>query len=576
MTDDLERAIELTRKAAAAYGRPDLVEQVDLLRARVDTVALFAVVGEFQSGKSSLVDAITVEAACPADAEWTTTIPTVVSLGGPRGATGITSDDTSPTPLAIDDLATVVTDRSQAWDRFERVEVRLGLLDDGDDDPFALVDTPGAGGWYGRLGTKALGWLPLAMGAIVVHDGASPVTASEMELIELADRLCPSVSVAVTRIDLHPAWREVVADTRARLDGRGLTRVPVLPASARLASSPDDDDVARSGVDELLDWIVTIASEASPAGRLRTACLSVVAALEHDLGAERAALAAPARQPVSEPDRPRLPWPTVLADGITDLGTDVDARWKVAGRDLVRACDEHLDTIDPAQDWPAFEIWLRQESARRATEVFGALQTGLSDLSTAVADALHADASDLPAEPGGEELYDLLAGIDLDLRLQATAGLGSRSFSALRASYSGMTLAGMMAGIAGLSLAGPALVVFGAAMAGKTVRDERKKQLEQRRQQAKSAARRYLDDLSALVHQTLRDGLRVGQRTLRDRGSVLADGIEERKRRRNPAELGDAERGRRIADLDAELERLAKLRARLERLPLDAEPAAAP
>jgi len=37
------------------------------------------------------------------------------------------------------------------------------------------------------------------MATVVVTDGASPLTASEMELIELADRLCPAVAVAVSR-----------------------------------------------------------------------------------------------------------------------------------------------------------------------------------------------------------------------------------------------------------------------------------------------------------------------------------------------------------------------------------------
>jgi hypothetical protein len=583
LSDELERAIDLTRRAAAAYGRPDLVERVDLVRTRVATVPLIAFVGEYQSGKSSLVNALTVEPVCPADAEWTTTVPTVVYLGGPRHALAIpVDDDGAPDPLALDDLPSVVTDRDDRWERVERCDVRLDLLDEGDDDPFGLVDTPGAGGWSGRLGARAVGWLPLAMGAVVAHDGGGPLTGSEMELIELAARLSPAVAVAVTRTDLHPAWREIVHDTRTRLDARGLQQVPVIAVSARLAAAPDEAVRTRSGIDDLFDWIVTVAAGANAGRRLRTTCLAVVGSLEADLAAERALLqgAEADAEPTSSsstsstsstaaPPRPRPPWPTVLADGITDLGTDLDTRWKAAGSDLLRACDEHLGQSDPARDWPAFESWLRQESTRVSTEVFAVLHAGLADLAAELAEALHAEAADLPVEPGRDVLADPLGRLDLALRLQATASLGSRSFSALRASYSGMALAGMMAGVAGLSLAGPALVVFGAAMAGKTVKDEQTKQLEQRRQQARAAARRYLDDLSALVHQLLRDGLRTGQRTLRDHGALLAEGTEERRRRRHPGPVGDGDRQRRVADLDAELVRIAKLRARIEALPAD-------
>lgn len=567
MTTDLQRAIELTRKAASAYGRPDLVERVDLVRARTETVPLILVVGEYKSGKSSLVNAVTVEPVCPATPEAATTVPTVVYLGGPRGAIAVSTDSESATPIDIEALPEIVTDDSDAWEHTERVEIRLGMLDEPDE--FALVDTPGAGGWTGRLGARAVGWLPLAMATLVLHDGASPLTASEMELIELAHRLCPNVSVAVTRTDLHPAWRQIVRDTQTRLSARGLDDIVVFPVSARLAAVPEAHAIARSGIDDVLAWMVSVGAGGSSNERLRACCLSVVHELTSDLAAERAHHLQPTEDvAVEEPTRasPVLPWQTILGDGISDLGSDIDAHWKAAGRELLRRSEEHLEGSDPTRDWATFETWLRQESTAAAAEVFAQLQGGLRDLTDRLAEALHAEAREVTSDPSSIDV-DMLGDLELDLRLQAAAGLGSRSFTALRASYSGMALAGMMAGVAGLSLAGPALIVFGVAMGGKSVRDERKKQRDQGEQQARAAARRYLDDVGAFVQQSLRDGLRTGQRSLRDRCLLLADGIEERRKRRDPGDLSAAERDRRVADLDAELERLAKLHARIDRLP---------
>jgi hypothetical protein len=568
MGTPLDRVVGLTRKAAAAYGRPDLVEWIDLVGARPDGVPFAVVVGEFKSGKSSLVNALTVEPVCPAEADRATAVPTVVYFGGPPGARAFAVDGEPGRPVALEDLPDLVTDGTAAWEQTERVDVRLGLLDA--PDPFALVDTPGAGGWTSPMGSRAIGWLPLAMTAVVVHDGASPLTVSEIELVELAHRLCPSVAVAITRIDLHPAWRDVVHETETQLAARGLGAIPVWPVSARLGQL-DDEAQARSGIDDLLTWMTdATVDEGSPA-RVATRCRGIVEVLRADLEAERAAHLAPTPAPPADdaapaPAGPVLPWQTILGDGIADVGNEMDVAWRSAARDLVRRSQAHLEEIDPGRDWATFEQWLRQELIREAAEVFARFQDGIEALTGRLADALAAEAGQLGSETRAADVHALLAAMELEAKLEAGAGLGTRSFAALRGSYSGMALAGMMAGVAGLSLAGPALIVFGVAMGTKTIRDERGKQRDQRRRQAEAAAQRFLDEAATVVHQCLRDALRSSQRDLRDRCLVLASGTEQRRQRTHPGDLTAAERERRVLDLDAELARLAQLRQRIDHL----------
>lgn len=562
MTDELDRVVDLTLSACAAYGRPDLVDRLEQSRHRSDAPPYVLVVGEYQQGKSSLVNAMTVLGTCPASAVGSTAVPTVVHLGGEAGAVMVHLDGTLE-PCDPAALASVVLDTTALSESLDRVEVRLGA----DQDVLVVVDGPGAGGWSSRLGARSLGWLPLCLGTVVCHDGGSPLTEGELALVEMAASLCPGVAVAVTRIDLHPSWREVVGDVRDRLDAAGLGHVSVLPVSARLWADPDQVAQKRSGIEALLRWSLEATAPGDGAARLRGTTRAAISELEAGFSAERAELE-DAGTGGAEPqakDNGTRGWQTVLADGVGDLGAEVDAAWRSSTKDLLREADERLDSIDPAIGWDPFESWLRSAGMAAGTAAFALLRTGLDRVSSDVLTTIGDDGQFVLEADG--DARDRLGDLRLELRLDAAAGLGSRTMVALRSSYSGMALAGMLAGAAGLPLAGPALLVFGAVMAGKGTRDDRRKQRDQRRQQARQAARRYLDDLSQVVNQSLRDGLRLGQRELRDAAFARAEAIaQERKRWADEARRGEAARQRRLDDIAAELARVAKLRARLEQL----------
>ena len=82
---------------------------------------------------------------------------------------------------------------------------------------------------------------------------------------------------------------------------------------------------------------------------------------------------------------------------------------------------------------------------------------------------------------------------------------------------------GMMGQLAGLSLVNPLTAVIGIGLGRRALKDERKRQLMMRRQQAKLATRRYLDELSFAVSKDSRDAIRTVQRELRDEFTARAE-----------------------------------------------------
>lgn len=77
---DLREWIRATADIAARRGRTDLVERLERAqRHRSDSATRVVVVGDFKSGKSSLVNALVGTDACPVDDDLATAVLTSVA-----------------------------------------------------------------------------------------------------------------------------------------------------------------------------------------------------------------------------------------------------------------------------------------------------------------------------------------------------------------------------------------------------------------------------------------------------------------------------------------------------------------
>ena len=106
-------------------------------------------------------------------------------------------------------------------------------------------------------------------------------------------------------------------------------------------------------------------------------------------------------------------------------------------------------------------------------------------------------------------------------------------------------------------------------MGHRGLREEKKRQVQRRRAEAKNAIRRYCDKVTFVGGKDSRDTLRRVQRQLRDHYSALAEELNRSNAQAlaaasEAAKRTQAEREQRLKDVDAELARVAQLRQRAE------------
>jgi hypothetical protein len=591
MSRDLVDLVEVARRAASAYGRPDLEKRLSTVAATVaDDRARVLVVGEFKAGKTELVNAVLGGRALPTDAHRATTVPTVCVHGAERAVKlaravegGEEQQQIAPAQLAEHVTEAGNPDNAAGWSYAEAtlpVDVLEGLR---------LVDTPGAGGLASPASVSTMAELPGADAVLLVCDGGRELTAPELALVRTAVAVCPTVAVVLTRTDLHPHWRRIAELDRAHLDHAhdSLRRVPVLPTSAALALHDEASLLAESGVPEVRELLRSEVVGGRHARRTRMAADEVLVVCEQLAGrfrAERDALSDPGRaQRISdELERSKVRvvalrdraarWQQTLNDGTQDLVSDIEYDLRDRLRTVTTDAEAALDDTDPAKTWEQFSPWLHQQvSAAVSTNVVWA-EERTRWLAERVATHFAEDgAGVLPpiASPEGQALsadpVGLLAAPDHE-----KFGLSQSLMIGMRGSYGGVLMIGMLTTIAGMALLNPFSIGAGLLLGSKTLVDERKRALRRRQAEAKQAVRRHVDDVIFQAGKNSRDMLREVQRTLRDHFTTTAEELERSLNATSQAakavEADGAKRQARLADVEAELERLDALEKRARRI----------
>ncbi|MCD2197860.1 dynamin family protein [Actinomycetospora endophytica] len=605
--------VELARRAATAYDRPDLEKRLGVVsRAVADDRARVLVVGEFKAGKTELVNAVIGGRALPTDAHRATTVPTmcahgeqpaVVLVRGVEG--GVEQQQISPTDLAEHVTERGNPDNRAGWSHAEATLPRPVL------EGLRLVDTPGAGGLASPSAVSTMAELPGADAVLVVADGGRELTAPELALTRTAAAVSPTVAVVLTRIDLHPHWRRIADIDRGHLDraggersdgtgGSSLRAVRIFPTSSALAlHAAEDDDLppdtarelaAESGIEEVRRLLVREVAEGRQARRIRMVADEVIVACEQfatAFRAERDALADPqrAQRIAAEVERSRAQaaslrdraarWQQTLNDGVGDLVSDIEYDLRDRLRAVVADAEVALDDTDPAKTWEQFAPWLHQQvSAGVSTNVVWA-EERTRWLAERVATHFAEDgAGVLPpvtvaASPDGTGLaadpVSMLAAPDHE-----KFGVSQSLMIGMRGSYGGVLMIGMLTTIAGMALLNPFSIGAGLLLGSKTLVDERKRALRRRQAEAKQAVRRHVDDVTFQAGKNSRDMLREVQRTLRDHFTTTAEELERSLAATADAaravEADDAKRTARLADVEAELERVEHLADRARRL----------
>jgi hypothetical protein len=592
LRDVVTSVLDRVRTIALAHGRDDLAEALDASRTLVlDRRARAVVVGGFKQGKSSLIDSVLGGDLCPVEDVASTSVITVVRYADAPEAAIVDAGGRSPIPL--DEAARhIVEPVSGPTGRTGTPTVEIGSPNPILAEGLVVVDTPGTGGLTASYDAAVRASLPSASAAVFVSDASQELTAPEVGFLRLVASMCPTVAFALTKIDLYPEWRRIRELNEMHLRDAGVHAASFPVSAALRGAALAAGDAAmdeESGYPSFVSWLRERVIAPSDRTTARAGILAAGVALEEirtALQAERTASSRPedraalvegldaARAQLETLRSGAARWRVVLEDHVSDLGADVGYDLRNRLRAVGSEADAAIDASDPEEIWEELSAWLTRRVAADVAENYALLTSRANDAARSVATTLGQGFEELEtsfaARGPGSAIGTAGDPEDLDAE---RVGVTALTLSLLAGGYDSFSRFGQIAGLIGMAAVSPFTLGLGLLAGGQQFREERRRRLDARRQQAKALVRDHLDEVQFHVEKDSRDALRRVEREIRDtftamieeRERSLVGGIDAAQRAvQRDAEDLDArtvELDARLADLRAASEDLARLAA---------------
>lgn len=591
--------------AASLFSEVERVDLADRLRAAVERDrndgCTIVVVGEFKMGKSSLVNAIVNAPLSPVDDDVATAKPLRVHYDDEPSASvtyRLLEDETTNRvrSIPIDEVESYMLEPPSAPDSNECALVSIGLPRKLFSSGMSLIDTPGVGGLGSTHSALTLGVLSMADAALFVSDAAQELTAPELEFLDMVRDICPTIAMAMPKVDFYPHWRRIAELNEGHLAARGASMVtfPVSSTLRQIAIAQNNAALnEESGFKELVAHLrddfekgKTLRSQLE----LCTTTSETLADLRSQLTSEAAILQDPsaagtrmaeleAQCEEAETLRSRAArWQQTLADGIADLTSDVDHDLRARFRDMLKDVESRLDEEDPAKIWDDFAATTTNEVNRAVAQNFGLLHQRTGELGEHVATHFGEDHAAITgrvdlANPGA--FHNAPAYQEAAISDRPSA-IGS-SVTALRGSIGGFVMVGIIGTAVSITPAAWVAPVVAALIGRKTRKDEAKRALEKRQREAKQVLRKYIDEAQFVAAKDARDAVRQINRQLREH---YLERAEEVKRSTNETlaaaktamQADAAERKRRGAQIELAMTKLAELDRHMEAALADLAP----
>jgi hypothetical protein len=264
---------------------------------------------------------------------------------------------------------------------------------------------------------------------------------------------------------------------------------------------------------------------------------------------------------------------------VADLQSDIEYDLRDRLRTIGREAEQLIDDGDPAEVWEQFSDWFHQQVSSAASANFVWAAERARWLAGQVAEHF-AEGADISMPQLRFDDEGIAGKVDpLEQPEAEKFGIGNKLFTGMRGGYGGMLMIGMATTFAGLGMLNPLSIGAGLLFGGKTLRDEKKRMLQKRRGDAKTAVRKHIDEVTFQVGKDSRDMLRRTQRQLRDHFSALAEEMSTSisasvQAAQNALKTNTSGREKRIRDLKAELSRIDGLTKRARELGSGRKPAA--
>ena len=176
----------------------------------VSTPLDVAVLGQFKSGKSSMLNALIGDELLPVGVLPVTAVVTRVS-GGPRLIARVTYVDGRAMEIPVDAIADYVTESRNPENqrRVAYVDVESPALSGL--SGLRLVDTPGLGSVLTHNTRSTLDWLPSVAIALVVVSAERPLSEEDRRLLANVQPHAPNIVIVLSKVDLlTPSQRDEV------------------------------------------------------------------------------------------------------------------------------------------------------------------------------------------------------------------------------------------------------------------------------------------------------------------------------------------------------------------------------
>lgn len=579
----LASIVSQVEELASRNGRGDLSKMLgSATDLSSNTGVRVVVVGQFNQGKSALVNALVAAPVCPVDDVLATSVPTVVSWGPELTATLVTEWGNEAEALRAEiepsQLRQHVTDLVGEVGSFGSVYAEVALPSQILADGFTFVDTPGSGRAQSRSATN-LTLLPEADAALMVTDATQELTAPELAFLQSAVALCPRVSCVVTKTDLQRDWRAIVEANSEHLDNAEI-HTPIMANSAHLheLATEEGNSALReeAQIDELARHLQQLKTEVIAERHSRVA-EAIRAAVEHvSLGmeAELRALTSAGEgtgqrvvQSLQEAEhragmlaQRSARWQQTLSDGAGDLVMDIEFDLRDRLRTVGREAEQLVDSSDPGKSWDDIGTWLADSITQAVSDNFVWTHQRNVHLADVVAQHFSLDGRSAIPDLSFIDADETLANLEgLDHVRSGALSIGQKFMIGLKGSYGGVLMFGLMTTLAGMALVNPISIAAGLVMGGFAYRQDAQQRLEQRRAEARAAVRKLIDETIFQVGKESRDRISLVKRTLRDHFTEVA--IELKKslnvsvnQAKQGANLPQSERAQRIELLTREVE----------------------
>jgi hypothetical protein len=263
-------------------------------------------------------------------------------------------------------------------------------------------------------------------------------------------------------------------------------------------------------------------------------------------------------------------WQTLLYDGLADVSSDIDHDLRIRARGVLMDAENAIDEGDPAKNFEEFASWLRQRLAGETMENYAELIRASKDVAERVAEHFELEESAIIVPLRVEAPVAKVDSLSFDTGFAVASKKTTTGMAGLQKAYGGLMMFTMLTHIAMLAIPLPIGIAAAALMGRSGMKDDRKRQLEQRRQKAKLSVRRYVDEFNIHVGKDSRDVLRRIQRELRDgyteRLDELLRSLSEAAKEAERAVQSEQTEVQQRERIESDLKSLAMLRGQADAL----------